>query len=263
MPVPAQYHHPAFDVPVFNPRELPPRFEPEPLAAELMHAALSIPTAPAVAATSELASMLHSCTVGALAHEHRLAFWLNLYNALVRYAFHCLQLRGSVVRNLRVFGRAAWIVGGQRFSLDIIEHGLLRGNARVPPWHLFRTLKAHDPRLAAATGKVDPRIHFALNCGASSCPPLQVYRASTLHVQLEEATRAYFAEHAKLDQRTAYLQLPRLMKYFSRDFGTRDSALRFAARYLDTVEAEWLQTHAARIKIGYAAYDWTIVAPTA
>jgi len=262
MTVPAQ-HHPSFDGPILNPHPLPCSFEPERLAAELIQAALSIPTAAAVIATRDLAATLHSCHPSALPIEQRLAFWLNIYNALVRHAFHSLQLRGSVLRNLRVFGRAAWAIGGQRFSLDIIEHGLLRGNARTPPLNLFRTLRANDARLAAAIGSADPRIHFALNCGARSCPPLRVYRASTLQEQLEDATRVYFAEHAKLDQGTLRIQLPRLMSYFRRDFGTRDSALRFAARYIGATEGAWLVDHAARIKIDYAPYDWTIVTPEA
>ena len=32
-----------------------------------------------------------------------------------------------------------------------------------------------DPRLKVALKVLDPRIHFALNCGAKSCPPIRVY----------------------------------------------------------------------------------------
>lgn len=265
MTVPVQ-HRPTFDAhrdgPIFNPETRPCTHAAEPLAAELMQAALSIPADAALAATRELAAMLHDCDPLALPLPQRLAFWINIYNALVRYAFHSLQLQGSVVGNLRVFGRAAWLIGGRRFSLDIIEHGLLRSNARVPPLHLFRTLSTSDERLGAATGSVDPRIHFALNCGARSCPPLRVYRAHQLEEQLDAATRAYFAAHARLDHGARRVELPRLMKYFRRDFGDRAAALRFAARHLNAAEGAWLIEHARRVKVLYSPYDWTIVMPT-
>jgi hypothetical protein len=244
---------------VLNPDALPQQLAAESLAAELLQAALSIPTAAALARTRELAATLHACDWSALPPEQRLAFWINLYNALVRYAFHCWQLRGSVIGNLRVFARAAWAVGEHRFSLDIIEHGLLRGNARVPPLKLFRTLRTSDVRLGAAVSPVDPRIHFALNCGARSCPHLRVYRSEGLSEQLDAATREYFAAHAELDQRTRALRLPRLMKYFRGDFGDRQAALRFAARYLDLERGRWLLENSQRLQITYTDYDWTIV----
>lgn len=244
---------------MLNGDALPSALAPEPLAAAIMQAALSIPAPSAVSTTHDLAATLHSCEPATLTGAARLAFWLNIYNALVRSAFHHLQLRGSVVRNLGVFNRAAWVIGGARFSLNMIEHGLLRGNARVPPLKLFRTLRTNDARLAAATGSLERRIHFALNCGARSCPPLQVYREISLEEQLDSASRAYFAEHAGLDQAARRVRLPRLMKYFQGDFGARADALRFAAQYFDPADGTWLLQHIDQVKIDYAPYDWSIV----
>lgn len=231
----------------------------EALAAALMQAALAIPAPAALASMRELAARLHVCEPDALPPQQRLAFWINLYNALVRYAFHSWQLRGSVLGNLRVFARAAWAIGGRRYSLDIIEHGLLRGNARVPPLKLFRTLGSRDARLRGAVSSVDPRIHFALNCGARSCPRLRVYRSHGLSEQLDAATREYFATHARLDQHMRRLRLPRLMKYFRRDFGERAAALDFAARYLEADQGRWVLAHAAQLRIDFTGYDWTIL----
>lgn len=38
---------------------------------------------------------------------------------------------------------------------------------------------------------MDPRVHFALVCGAKSCPPIKVYTAASLHEGLESATTAF------------------------------------------------------------------------
>ena len=32
-----------------------------------------------------------------------------------------------------------------------------------------------DPRSEVSLTEVDPRVHFALNCGALSCPPIRIY----------------------------------------------------------------------------------------
>jgi thiol-disulfide isomerase/thioredoxin len=42
------------------------------------------------------------------------------------------------------------------------------------------------PHLAAVQKKVDYRIHFALNCGAKSCPPIVYYSPEKLDQQLED-----------------------------------------------------------------------------
>ena len=81
-------------------------------------------------------------------------------------------------------------VGGQGYSLDAIEHGVLRLNAR-PPYRLRRPFAAGDPRRGAAPSRLDPRIHFALNCGARSCPPIRAYGAAELDPELERTTSGY------------------------------------------------------------------------
>ena len=38
------------------------------------------------------------------------------------------------------------------------------------------------------------RIHFALNCGARSCPPIRVYAAAKLETQLNTAARSFCSQ---------------------------------------------------------------------
>jgi hypothetical protein len=40
-----------------------------------------------------------------------------------------------------------------------------------------------DARMANALEKAEPRIHFALNCGAKSCPPIKTYSAENVRKQ--------------------------------------------------------------------------------
>lgn len=186
----------------------------------------------------------------------RIAFWINLYNALL---LHCLCLkpvRGSMLRHPRLFAKIGYRVGRLDYTLNLIEHGLLRKNRR-PPLHLRRTLRGSDPRLAAAPSYLDPRIHFALNCGARSCPPIQIYDPAALDAQLNDATGAYLELETTLEAERPRVILPRLMRLYAADFGSRDEQLSFVARYLPRVR-EWLAESAGRPRVGYGRFDWTV-----
>ena len=60
----------------------------------------------------------------------RLAFWLNVYNALVLHAIVRLGVRTSVLWMWNFFGRVSYRIDVLVFSLDDIEHGVLRCNRR-------------------------------------------------------------------------------------------------------------------------------------
>ena len=60
------------------------------------------------------------------------------------------------------------------YSLHDIESGILRANRR-PVATIFRPFSKTDPRLHIALPEPEPAIHFALVCGAKSCPPIKTY----------------------------------------------------------------------------------------
>ena len=72
----------------------------------------------------------------------------------------------------------------------LTEHGILRGNksTRFVP---SKTFAANDPRRALVIADPDPRIHFALHCGAKSCPPVAAYDPQNIDDQLGSAARAF------------------------------------------------------------------------
>ena len=49
---------------------------------------------------------------------------------------------------------------------------------------------AGDERISLVV-ELDPRIHFTLNCGATSCPPIRVYSAPNLDSQLNRAAASF------------------------------------------------------------------------
>lgn len=161
----------------------------------------------------------------------RLAFWINVYNALALHGAVALGLRRSVWEVWNFFGRVCYRIGGFVFSLDAIEHGILRGNRRRvwPPWPVFRP---GDPRVALAIDPIDPRIHFALNCGARSCPPVRAYRAAEIDRQLDLATRGFVNAELSLDDH-GRIVCSRLFKWYGDDFGSPVELTAFLQAHLD------------------------------
>ena len=66
------------------------------------------------------------------------------------------------------------------YSLHDIESGILRANRR-PVASFSRPFSKTDPRLAIALPEPEPMIHFALVCGAKSCPPIKTYTPQVIN----------------------------------------------------------------------------------
>ena len=208
-----------------------------------------------------LEAELRDVDPAALDDRGRIAYWLNAYNLSLLGALAERPRSGRLIRHRRLFSTATHSVGGRDYSLDVIEHGLLRGNRR-PPYGLRRLLRPGDPRLAAAPGRFDPRIHFALNCGARSCPPVRVY-TETVDSELEEATRGYLAAESDLDRDRGTLSLPGLIRFYLGDFGGRGGAVEFAAAHLGAEDGAWIAEHASDVRVRFARFDWRMEKPAA
>lgn len=189
--------------------------------------------------------------------EERIAFWINVYNALLLHIRHLMPVTGSVLRSPKLFSRFGYELGALPFSLNLIEHGVLRRNSRAP-FQVSRALKSSDPRAMSAPSRVDPRIHFALNCGARSCPPIETYDEQDLDSQLEAATRSYMTQESRVDVEEHRVVLPRLMRLYAGDFGGREDQLNFAARYLPELES-LRSSGSGKLKLKHGGFDWAAV----
>lgn len=190
----------------------------------------------------------------------RLAFWTNTYNALVADGVAALGLRHSVWELPDFFQRIGCRVGGLAFTADEIEHGVLRGN-RPSPLSSAVPFPEGDPRRAWAIVPPDPRVHFALNCGARSCPPVRIYDAGQLDVQLDAATRAFINGEVMLEGNV--LALPEIFKWFRSDFDDHPGGLEgFLAVYLDDAAVRRALLAGGLAGVVYRPYDWRLASWT-
>ncbi|HEY3187249.1 MAG TPA: DUF547 domain-containing protein [Solirubrobacteraceae bacterium] len=188
----------------------------------------------------------------------RLAFWINVYNALVLHAIVGLGVRRSVARAWNFFGRVAYRIDGAVFSPDDVEHGVLRGNRRrvLPPLRPFGT---RDPRRRLALSPLDPRIHFAINCGARSCPPIGVYRAAAIEAQLDLATRTFVNSEVSLED--GRIVCSRLFKWYRGDFDVAGGLTAFLLRYLDDGPTRRALANGAAPAVAFRSWDWSLHRP--
>lgn len=194
--------------------------------------------------------------------EEQLAFWINLYNALVVDAVIAFGVEESVTAGfagaLKFFRRAAYNVGGHRFSLEAIEHGVLRANNRHPyvPGPQFPSA---DPRCAWVISPLDPRIHFALNCASRSCPPIGVYDAGNIDAQLDLATGNFVNAEVEIDPGAGEVRLSQIFEWYAGDFGGRAGVIDFLLCHLrDDASREWLAGNREKVTFSYQPYDWTL-----
>ena len=169
-----------------------------------------------------------------------LAFWINAYNALT--------IKGVLdhypttsVRKIKLFGgffsRIKFQVGGRSYTLDNIEHDIIRSEFG------------------------DPRIHFALICASLGCPILEnrAFVPETLEKRLDNATANFInnPEKVRLDRENGVLHLSQIFEWYAEDFGdTHDSVINFISKYLPEADAAFLAR--AEMQIQYLQYDWRL-----
>jgi hypothetical protein len=179
----------------------------------------------------------------------RMAFWLNLYNASTQRLLR--RDPAGFSNRWRFFRQPAARVAGHSLSLDAIEHGMLRRSRWKAGFGYLGNPVPSGFERALRVGCRDPRIHFALNCGAASCPPIAAYEASRLDQQLDLATRGHLSTEVRLDPATRVAAIPRVFLWFIGDFGGPTEIRAFLDHHGAVSASE-------RWRLRYARYDWTV-----
>jgi hypothetical protein len=161
--------------------------------------------------------------------EDKIAYWINLYNA-----FTIQQVVGKYPNLKSIMdleGGKVWTVakvnvGGKDYTLDVIEKEIL-----------IKELK-------------EPRVHFAVNCAAASCPPLMnaAWRADDLENRLEQRTKT-FINNNKFNKITMIaLEVSPIFEWYAADFGDVKA---FISKYA-------INKLPAFGTMKYKKYDWSL-----
>jgi len=183
--------------------------------------------------------VLEETDTKALSRNEQFAFYINAYNS---WTIKLILSGYPGVKSIKDLGnifKSPWKkkicrIDGKIITLDDIEHNILR------------------PRFK------DPRVHFAINCAAKSCPPLrsEPYRGGDLKQQLDEMTRTFIndPESNRLEDHTLYVSS--IFKWFAEDFNK--DIIGFFLKYAKGDLKGQLEARMGKIKVKYLDYDWSL-----
>lgn len=159
--------------------------------------------------------------------SQRLAYWINAYNAFtVKLIIDNYPINS--IRDIdRPWGKKFIQLGDEKFSLNQIEHDIIRPTFQ------------------------EPRIHFALVCAAISCPKLlnKAYLPESLDQQLDQQTRYFINKSGKNEITNNHVKISKLFKWYQKDFTTKGSLLDFLDQYTNISLSQ-------SAKIDYLEYNW-------
>ena len=186
---------------------------------------------------------------GLSSDDEKKAFWINAYNG---YTQALLKKNPDAYKKRNTFFKSKQIViASKKFSLDDIEHGILRRNKVKWSLGYFNKWFPRKINRQLKVDKLDPRIHFALNCGAKSCPPLAFYDPGKLNKQLDIATTVYLTGEVVYEDEKNTLLLPAIMGWFRRDFGGKK-------KMLQLVQQQGIVPANKKPSIRFNPYDWNL-----
>lgn len=220
---------------------------------------------------------LQRVNLNALNRDQRTAFFINLYNALVIHGTCVFGAPKTTLERLDFFSKTSYDVAGSIYTCDDIENGILRGNRPGAatlgallgkPWLSRGPFREGDPRRNHACAPADPRVHFALVCGARSCPPVRVYSSETLDAELDDAAFSFFESELDVtlddDGEVRSCAVSKIVgEWYKNDFGADDAArLRFVARFAKPGAARDALIRALdrgdAVALTTRPYDWTL-----
>jgi hypothetical protein len=171
--------------------------------------------------------------------QAQLAHHINAYNALSMFNVIDLgipQSNASLISRYRFFIGRKHLIAGQYLSLYDYENKIIR-------------------KLG------EPRIHWALNCSALSCPvlPREPFEAARLQEQLERESRKFFSEVRNLhvDQATRTVHLSEIFSFFPEDFAPPPEPIS-NARLIDYANRYSPTPLDSSYTLRFIPYDWTI-----
>ncbi|KAH7298658.1 hypothetical protein KP509_25G053000 [Ceratopteris richardii] len=169
-----------------------------------------------------LVQQLEAINPGDFRHEEKLAFWLNIYNALMMHAYLAYGIPRSHTKRISLLQKASYKIGLHSVNAHTIESTILGCKTHRPsqwiqallsPVSKFRTLHKH----AYALDRPEPLACFALCSGWHSDPPLRVYTAKGVYQELEVAKKEFLRANITLHREYCKVVLPRLLESFSKE----------------------------------------------
>jgi hypothetical protein len=161
------------------------------------------------------------------------AFWINVYNAYtIKIILTNYPLKS--ITNIKNNGKTAWKtpfakVGGKTYTLDHIEHEILRKKFN------------------------DARIHVGVNCASISCPKLGniAFTENNIESELERLMKEFINDTTKNKISQKKITISEIFNWFPNDFTKEGSLIDYINKYSEITVNE-------KAQIKYLTYDWSL-----
>jgi len=191
-----------------------------------------------------LISKLEKFPVSSLeSYNEKLSFWINVYNIMAvkmiadHYPVESIKDIGSWLTP--VWENIAGVIGGKAYSLNDIEHGILRKMG-------------------------DPHIHAAIVCASVSCPDLRAksYKPDELNAQLDYQMERLLANEAKgffVNKTESAIYISQIFKWFKKDFQKHGGVLTCIEKHAPIEARQYLKyVEKGGYSIKYFDFNWNL-----
>ncbi|KAF5196387.1 ubiquinone biosynthesis protein (Protein of unknown function, DUF547), partial [Thalictrum thalictroides] len=142
--------------------------------------------------------------------NERLAFWINLYNALIMHAYLAYGVPRSDIKFFSLTQKAAYTVGGHSLSAADIEYIILKMR---PPSHRPQILPEEQRKYSIENS--EPLVAFALSCGMHSSPAVRVFKPKNVMEDLQTSLKDYIQASVGISSKGKLL-VPKLLHCYTR-----------------------------------------------
>ncbi len=161
------------------------------------------------------------------------SFWVNAYNAYtIKIILENYPL--TSILKIKKKGKDAWNIpfakiGGKTYTLNTIEHKILRKNFN------------------------DPKIHVGVNCASGSCPKLGnfAFTEANYETKTEDLMKKFINDPKRNKISENKLQLSKIFEWFKGDFTKKSSLIDFLNKYSNTKID-------SKATISFLKYDWSL-----
>lgn len=179
--------------------------------------------------------------------DKKKAFWLNTYNGFVQDIL--LKHPERYDNREEFFQREQVNIAGVEMSFDEIEHGVIRSSKwKLGAGYLPKISPEHVRKMRVDS--TDGRIHFALNCGAKSCPEIAIYHADKVDEELDIIAKRYLKKTTEIKEETAVVTP--LMSWFRGDFNGKSGIKEDYLTHYGLIDEN------EDIALEFGDYDWTL-----
>ncbi|WCJ40997.1 hypothetical protein M5689_021889 [Euphorbia peplus] len=161
-----------------------------------------------------------------LSYQHKLAFWINIYNACIMHGFIQYGVHSSPEKLFTLINKANLNIGGNLISAEAIEHYILRKSSSPNKVDKNSEKDEKEGMIRKLYGleTMDPNVTFALCCGARSSPAVKIYTGEGVIGELEKAKLEYL-QASIIVTNTKRIAFPELMLRNMNDFALDTNSL--------------------------------------